>query len=214
MGSIRRCHGSSDGQWGRLQGRPHRVGCSRGLFTEEVASRLQADPSLASEIIWQLLEVHFTDRLPKPILDSAGIELTSRGIIRKKRASNFRANVLEAYEYRCAVCGFDVRLRQKAIALEAAHIKWYRAEGPDEVVNGVALCSLHHELFDRGAFTLSNDLNILVSKDAKGTTGLDEWLMRFHGEKLSLPQWQIYYPNENFTRWHFKEVFKGEYCAP
>ena len=108
----------------------------RGGFTEEVASQLQTDTKLVSEIIWKLLDVHFTDRLLKPILDSAGIELTSQGIIRKKRDSNFRANVLNAYEYRCAVCGFDVRLGQSPVALEAAHIKWHRAEGPDVVVNG------------------------------------------------------------------------------
>ena len=183
----------------------------RGGFTEEVASQLKTDANLASEIIWKLLDLHFTEGLLKPILNSTGVELTSQGIIRKKRASNFRTNVLEAYEYRCAVCGFDVRLGQNPVALEAAHIKWHGEDGPDEVVNGLALCSLHHELFDRGAFTLNYDLNILVSQDAKGNAGLYEWLKRFHGEKLNLPQWQKYYPDENFTRWHFKEVFKGEY---
>ena len=104
-----------------------------------------------------------------------------------------------------------MRLGQNPVALEAAHIKWHGEDGPDVVVNGLALCSLHHELFDRGAFTLNYDLNILVSQDAKGNAGLYEWLKRFHGEKLNLPQWQFYYPDENFTRWHFREVFKGEY---
>ena len=54
------------------------------------------------------------------------------------------------------------------VALEAAHIKWRQAGGPDLEVNGLALCSLHHKLFDRGAFTLSNQLVILVSDDAHG----------------------------------------------
>ena len=97
------------------------------------------------------------------------------------------------------------------MALEAAHIKWHQAGGPDEEVNGLALCSLHHKLFDRGAFTLSNELEILVSEDAHGTAGFQEWLMRFHGEKLNFPQRQIYYPNEDYTNWHVKEVFQGEY---
>ena len=79
------------------------------------------------------------------------------------------------------------------------------------MVNGLALCSLHHKLFDRGAFTLSKELEILVSDDAHGTAGFDEWLMRFHGEKLNFPQRQTYYPSENFTRWHVREVFQGEY---
>ena len=183
----------------------------RGGFTEEVARQLLTDAKLASDIIWKLLDVHFTDKLQKAILNSAGIELTSQGIIRQKRDSNFRANILKAYEYRCSVCGFDVRLGHRPVALEAAHIKWHRAGGPDLEVNGLALCSLHHELFDRGAFTLSNNLEILVSDDAHGSSGFQEWLMRFHGHKLNFPQRHTYYPSENYTRWHVREVFKGEY---
>ena len=82
---------------------------------------------------------------------------------RQRRDPNFRANVLRAYEYRCAVCGFDVRLGPSPVALEAAHIKWHQAGGPDLEVNGLALCVLHQRLFDRGAFTLSKQLQIMVS---------------------------------------------------
>ena len=182
-----------------------------GGFTEEIASRLQADSRLALDIIQGLLYGHFPDTWHEDILQSAGIELTAKGVIRQRRDPKFRANILKAYEYRCAVCGFDVRLGQQPVALEAAHIKWHQAGGPDVEVNGLALCSLHHKLFDRGAFTLSNELEILVSDDAHGTAGFQEWLMRFHGEKLKFPQRQIYYPNEDYTSWHVKEVFQGEY---
>ena len=183
----------------------------RGGFTEEVANQLQTDSKLASEIIQKMLNGYFPDTWHEDILQGVGIELTSKGTIRQKRDPNFRPNILKAYEYRCAVCGFDVRMGQNPVALEAAHIKWRQAGGPDLEVNGLALCSLHHKLFDRGAFTLSNNLEILVSDDAYGSTGFQEWLMRFHGQKLNFPQRQTYYPNENFTRWHVREVFQGEY---
>lgn len=39
--------------------------------------------------------------------------------------------------------------------------------GPDSEANGVALCALHHKLFDRGAFTLSKDMKIQVSEKAR-----------------------------------------------
>ncbi|MDE0078179.1 MAG: HNH endonuclease [Caldilineaceae bacterium] len=183
----------------------------RGGFTEEVANQLQNDSLLALEIIQGLLDGHFPDTWHEDILQSAGIELSSKGVIRQKRDPHFRANILKAYEYRCAVCGFDVRLGLQPVALEAAHIKWHQAGGPDLEVNGLALCSLHHKLFDRGAFTLSNELEILVSDEAHGSVGFQEWLMCFHGEKLNFPQRQTYYPNDNFTRWHVKEVFQGDY---
>ena len=182
-----------------------------GGFTEEIASQLQTDSELASEIIQSLLDGHFPDTWHEDILQSAGIELSSKGIIRRKRDPQFRANILKAYEYRCAVCGFDVRLGHQPVALEAAHIKWHQAGGPDLEVNGLALCSLHHKLFDRGAFTLSNNLEVLVSDEAHGSVGFQEWLMCFHRKKLHRPHRQLYYPSENFTQWHVREVFTGEY---
>jgi len=197
-----------------------------GGFTEDIARQLQDDSSLANDVVQNMLGAHFPNSIHEDILQAAGIELaversgnyerpvkrkTARRTRQHNRDPKFRANVLKAYEYRCAVCGFDVRLGLQPVALEAAHIKWHQAGGPDVEVNGLALCSLHHKLFDRGAFTLSKKLEILVSDDAHGSAGFDEWLMRFHGEKLNCPQRKTYYPSEDFTRWHIKEVFQGEY---
>ncbi len=46
--------------------------------------------------------------------------------------------------YQSVVCGFNVRIADSLVALEAAHIKWHQAGGPDMEYNGIALCSLHH----------------------------------------------------------------------
>lgn len=184
----------------------------RGGFAADIAIQLRTDPALVTEVIRMMLDGHFPrETLQDDILKRVGIELTSTGMIRHKRDPNFRPKILKAYEYQCAVCGFDLRLGQNPVALEAAHIKWHHYGGPDLETNGLALCSLHHRLFDRGAFTLSSDFNILVSKNAKGTVGLREWLTRFHGKKLNFPQLEVYHPNETFALWHFKEVFKGDY---
>ena len=182
-----------------------------GGFIAEVANQLETDTTLASEIVHLMLEGHFPDTWHYDILQRVGIELTVKGTILQKRDPNFRPSILKAYEYRCAVCGFDVTLGSQPVALEAAHIKWRQAGGPDREVNGLALCSLHHKLFDRGAFTLSNNLEILVSDEARGSVGFKEWLMCFHRKKLHFPQRQIYYPSEDFTQWHVREVFTGEY---
>ena len=37
------------------------------------------------------------------------------------------------------------------VGLEAAHIRWHQFSGPDINENGLALCSIHHRLFERGA---------------------------------------------------------------
>ena len=127
----------------------------------------------------------------------------------RKRDSKFRDKILRAYGYSCAVCGFNVRLAHTLVGVEAAHIKWHQAGGPDVEENGIALCSLHHKLFDRGVFTINNDRRMIVSQDANGTNGFDEWLMRYHGNEIINPIETSYYPNDTFINWHVKEVFKG-----
>ena len=71
--------------------------------------------------------------------------------------------MLRAYRNQCAVCGLDIRLGGLPIAVEAAHIHWLKNAGPWDVRNGLALCVLHHRLFDRGAFTIVRDYRIVVA---------------------------------------------------
>ena len=76
--------------------------------------------------------------------------------------------------HRCAVCGFDLRLGSVSIALDAAHIRWHQAAGPDQKNNGLALCVLHHKVFDLGAFTLNGEGGLLVSDRVNGTVEFHE----------------------------------------
>ena len=71
---------------------------------------------------------HFPSTLHEDILQEAGIEssfhvdtldLPLRLPTALRRDPNFRLNILKAYEYKCAVCGFDVKLRNQPVALEA-----------------------------------------------------------------------------------------------
>ena len=182
-----------------------------GGFNKTISEQLQNDSELTFEIIHSLLDAHFPTSFHEDILQSVDIELPLQAFDTRTRTSNFRKNVLRAYEYKCAVCRFDVKLGDSPIALDACHIKWQKAGGPDEAVNGLALCVMHHKLFDRGAYTLSKQWQILVSDDAHGTKGFQEWLMDFHGEKINFPQRQSYYPELEFIGWHVNEVFQGDY---
>ena len=184
-----------------------------GGFREVIATQLQNDSKLTFEIIHSLLDTHFPPSIHGDILQAVKIEPTLRVFDTRRRDSHFRENVLRAYEYKCAICGFDVKLGHAPIGLEASHIKWHAAGGPNQVVNGLTLCVLHHKLFDRGAFTMSKQWEILVSDDAHGSVGFQEWLMRFHGKKINFPQRQSYYPQANFIGWHVREVFQGTYRA-
>jgi putative restriction endonuclease len=107
------------------------------------------------------------------------------------------------------VCGFDVRLGETALGVEAAHIKWYQAGGPNIETNGLALCILHHKLFDRGAFTITLNRQVQVSEYAHGATGFIEWLLAYHGKTIRPPQSPHYLPKEEYLHWHMHQVFRG-----
>ncbi|MDW7730389.1 MAG: HNH endonuclease [Bacillota bacterium] len=190
---------------------------TEGGFTESVFNLFKNNPTLVRETATDVLRKNFPDTIHQDILDQVGLNLEiSEAIVQADEAGNklsrstdFRNRVLGAYEYRCAVCGFNVRLGSVLVAIEAAHIKWHQAGGPDLEQNGIALCSLHHKLFDRGVFTLSEGLVFQVAENAHGTHGMDEWLMRYHGQEIRKPQRPNYYPQDSFINWHMREVFRG-----
>lgn len=178
-------------------------------FTDEVAGALERNPSFIADIATRLLDCHFPATLHQDILDAVGLELSlTETVTRRKRDPAFRNRILVAYEFACAVCGYDVRLGSQIMGLEAAHIQWHQAGGPDVESNGLALCSLHHKAFDLGAFTIDADSVLLVSEQAHGQRGFDEWLLRFHRQSLRSPQRDSYRPTAAFLGWHEREVFK------
>ncbi len=146
-----------------------------GGLTEDIWSALRKDRSLLAEAAMAILEAEFTPSYHEDILAAVGLDiatLPTAGAATAKRDPAFRERVLRAYERRCAVCGFDLRLGTQDVALEAAHIKWHQAGGPDIEGNGLALCSLHHKLLDRGAFTVTTERRVLVSQDVSGSAGV------------------------------------------
>ena len=178
-----------------------------GGFLEEIFHEFQNDFNFALEISQYMLD-HFPSSMHDDILQAVRINSPLPNPRIREQEGNFLEDVLKAYNYKCAICGFGIKLDRQPVALDATHIKLPEASGPDSEENGLALCSLHHFLFNCGAFTLSDRLQVLVSKNAKGRSKADkEQLHRFHGEKIKLPS-QMYYPRIHFTDWHMHNVFK------
>ena len=164
------------------------------------------DPKVASRVIEALLTNTFPETYHDDILVALALD-PGCTVTRTRRDPAFREIILRAYEFRCAVCGFSSRVGQVLVGVEAAHIKWHQAGGPDKNENGVALCSLHHKLFDRGLFTITPDMRVLVSECATGSAIFKHLVLDFHGRDLSHPVRTEYAPLEAFLEWHVAEVF-------
>ena len=182
-------------------------------FPKDVHATLQADEVLAERIACALVEAHFPPTIHEEILEAVGIATRYELSRRRKRDPGFSERVLSAYSYECVVCGFAVRQDNEPVALEAAHIKWHQARGPDLVRNALSLCALHHRLFDKGAFTVSPGRLVIVARNLSGR-GFEETLGRFDARPLTLPTQAGDAPDPRFAAWHAREVFGcPEYLA-
>jgi putative restriction endonuclease len=117
-------------------------------------------------------------------------------VARLWRASNFRRQVLSAYDQRCAVTGMQLKLN------DAAHILPVGAEGStDEISNGLCLSPTYHRAFDRALIYLDEDLITRVNprqerelRNSGLAGGIDE-ISRHINRRIQLPAYAANWPN-------------------
>ena len=178
---------------------------------------------LLREAANRILYEHFPESMHDAIRDQVGLPRDSmvRGSVaregeataRSQRDPEFRHAVLRAYERRCTVCGFDLEIAGDLFAVEAAHIMWHALGGPDQVPNGLALCTLHHKALDSGVIGLEREAGtyrLLVSNELSGQSSAFSELLDFRGKPLRPPQEEVLLPAAEFIAWHRQEVFRGE----
>ena len=183
-------------------------------LTSEIYDRLRSNPNLLAQVARMLLSKHFPQSLHVDILSEIGLDLDHDVepaiTATRSRDPKFRYDVIKAYRHRCAVCGYDGRLGHADIGLEAAHVKWHAFGGEDAAHNGLALCSLHHKLFDHGAIGLSPDYKIRVSDLVNGSSeSLQSQVLRFKDQEAALPIHKSDYVLASNIEWHTNEVFKA-----
>ncbi|WP_140920289.1 phosphorothioated DNA-binding restriction endonuclease [Limnobaculum xujianqingii] len=177
-----------------------------GGFNLQSYQLLLDNPKWIDKLAQQILSEHFPDSVQELIASRLELSLSD---VRKARDPNFRQNILRAYNYQCAVCGYNLRHDSTPVGLEAAHIKWKQYGGPCTVTNGLALCSLHHSAFDMGVIGIDDGMKLLVSEGVNGSKMVDRLFWDFAGHAILLPKSPEYYPLEQFVEWHQKQVFKS-----
>lgn len=180
-----------------------------GGFSEPVGSRLLSDDGLIRDAAMRVLRNAFPETRYLDVINAVGLQLSVE-LAATRRDSAFRREVLRAYNARCGVCGYSGRLGLQPVGIEAAHIRWVCFGGPNELPNGIALCSLHHKLFDAGVFTVSSsNRRLLVSPHFDGADPVTAWLVNAAASKgcLIAPLRVHEHPGRAFLDWHASEVF-------
>lgn len=97
-----------------------------------------------------------------------GRKISTTTVSRVIRDGELSRQVKELYNYRCQVCGTALKVKGGFYA-EGAHIHPIgRPHNGDDCLNNIlCLCPNHHVMFDRGAFSINDDLSLLGEE--KGT---------------------------------------------
>ena len=195
---------------------PLRQGVS-GRLEATLEQVLKDYPALLSTAARTLVDAHFPGTVAPDVLIAVGLDpelvetdaVTAMPVpLERRRSSAWPAAVLEAWDRQCAFCGFDGMAGGVPVGLEAAHIRWFKLDGPDTLDNGLALCSLHHKLFDRGVLGLDDGLAVVVSQRFSARTPHGRAVYELHGRQLA-PRPGTPLPHERHVAWHREQVFHG-----
>lgn len=182
-----------------------------GSFTAEIAVWMESAENREA-LIQFIIQENFPETYYLDIVEALNLTDPSGSVyiqVRQRRDPEFRERILDAYERSCALCNYQIRKGDQLVGLEAAHIQWHAAGGPDTENNGLALCAVHHKLFDYGLFSVNEQFQVLISPKANGS-GTENWLHPYRDTIIRLPKMSSHLPLASHTTWHRKEVFVGE----
>ncbi|MGW3204838.1 phosphorothioated DNA-binding restriction endonuclease [Streptomyces sp. NPDC001135] len=186
-----------------------------GRLAPDLRAAIRREPELLGRLARLLLDLHFPPSLHAELCEAVGLDLEPAetrqlSAARRQRDRRMRELVLTAYEYRCAFCGYDGRIGAVPVGLEAAHVRWWAFGGPDDVDNGLCLCSLHHKLFDKGVLGVSDGHRIQVSQHFVGhSPAAREHVVALAGRPLIGPQPGASPVAAAHRDWHTRQVFHG-----
>ncbi|MBT8224551.1 MAG: HNH endonuclease [Dactylosporangium sp.] len=174
------------------------------------AAKALAESHVPSSIVPDVLAAAGFE--PETVLHAPGALPMPPGGGRRKRDPGWRASVLQSWDRQCAFCGFDGQLLGSTIGVDAAHVRWFALDGPDSLDNGLALCGLHHRLFDHGALGLDDAMRIRISGNYSSRAPSGRSVYDLNGRRLrARPGTPL--PAAPHVAWHRRQVFKGRPLA-
>lgn len=192
-----------------------------GHFTSEIEQELLRSSESLNAVARALVESQFPLTIAPDVLAAVGLDpdvVFGSGVSiamvehSRKRDASWRRQIVAAWDRCCAFCGYDGALLGAPVGIEAAHIRWFNFGGPDNLDNGLALCSLHHKLLDRGAIGLRDPGTVFVSDAFSAVGDVGRTVYELHGRELR-PRPGTSLPAEEHVLWHRQEVFKGNPLA-
>ena len=132
----------------------------------------------------------------------------SSRLLRDKR---FGMVIRRIYREKCSLCAVGYRFRGRTLGLDAAHIIPIDQQGNvADVRNGLLLCRNHHSLFDGFAWTMDEDMRVVITPDPDFRhSAAANHMLSWEGKRLpNLPGLDEDLPATEAVRWRLEQFSK------
>jgi putative restriction endonuclease len=118
------------------------------------------------------------------------------------RDQGFRRIVVTTYDHRCALCGVRIVTPEGHTVVDAAHIVPWSKSRNDDIRNGMALCKLCHWAFDEGMMGVSDDFNVITSRQIAVNPNVPGFLLTLSGRGIIGPPDRDLWPARQYLAEH------------
>ena len=138
------------------------------------------------------------------------VPATDNMYLSESRSVGFRRVVVDAYKHTCSFCGIRVVTPDGHTAVAAAHIVPWSHSHINDPRNGIALCGLHHWVFDQGLVCVGADYRLQISPVVISEENFAPLIVALDGKEMHLPDAQPLWPAKSALRWHIDNIFCAE----
>ena len=169
-------------------------------FSEEGRAALEEQSAVNAEAYSYSLELERTSHLPL-----VAETLAADAYKPAARDQGFRRIVVATYDHRCALCGVRIITPEGHTVVDAAHIiPWSRSRN-DDIRNGMALCKLCHWAFDEGMMGVSDDYNVITSRQIALNPNVPGFLLTLSGRGIIPPAGHDLWPARQYLAEHRRQ---------
>jgi putative restriction endonuclease len=121
------------------------------------------------------------------------------------RDQGFRRIIVATYDHRCALCGVRIVTPEGHTVVDAAHIIPWRKSKNDDIRNGMALCKLCHWAFDEGMMGVSENYDVITSRQIATNPNVPGFLLTLTGRSIIGPPERDLWPAQQYLAEHRRE---------
>jgi putative restriction endonuclease len=166
-------------------------------FSGEARAALEEQACINAEAFSYSLELEQKAHLPL-----VAETLAAEAYKPAARDQGFLRIVVTTYDHRCALCGVRIVTPEGHTVVDAAHIIPWSKSRIDDIRNGMALCKLCHWAFDEGMMGVSDDFNVITSRQIAVNPNVPGFLLTLSGRGIIGPPDRDLWPARQYLAEH------------